>query len=268
MTAAARFPARSDPANNQLFLLCGASHNRKNFLFLGSDAGGERAATLYSLLGTAKLSGVNPEAYLRHVLTVIADHPVNRVEALTLKPDAPRYRTYEGGAGRTNSKQTIVDREPFAQALPHMSEADLLYLNRMVVERLNLLTQAKSTMQLAQFTEGDRVSLTDNDGAVKTGTTLRLNKKTVSLRTAFALRYKRVDILTFRSRNLLRFNPSSLCHLRPELDLPTKSLSKLSGPICARDRTTSKKFPLNNRVIQHFSSVCIQLIEHSQWRSS
>lgn len=55
---------------------------RKSYLFLGSDVGDERAATLYSLLGTAKLNDINPEAYLRHVLTVIADYPVNRVSAL------------------------------------------------------------------------------------------------------------------------------------------------------------------------------------------
>jgi len=55
---------------------------RKNYLFLGSDAGGERAAAMYSLLGIVKLNGVNPEAYLRHVLSVIADHPVNRVDEL------------------------------------------------------------------------------------------------------------------------------------------------------------------------------------------
>lgn len=55
---------------------------RKNFLFLGSDAGGERAATMYSLLGTVKLNGMNPEAYLRHVLSVIADHPVNQIDEL------------------------------------------------------------------------------------------------------------------------------------------------------------------------------------------
>lgn len=62
--------------------LRGISLGRKNYLFLGSDAGGERAATMYSLLGTAKLNGINPEAYLRHVLTVIADHPVNRIDEL------------------------------------------------------------------------------------------------------------------------------------------------------------------------------------------
>ena len=55
---------------------------RKNYLFAGSDAGGERAAAIYSLVGSAKLNGLDPEAYLRHVLTVIADHPVSRIAEL------------------------------------------------------------------------------------------------------------------------------------------------------------------------------------------
>ena len=55
---------------------------RKNYLFAGSDAGGERAAAIYSLLGTAKLNGLDPEAYLRTVLERIADHPINRIEEL------------------------------------------------------------------------------------------------------------------------------------------------------------------------------------------
>ncbi len=55
---------------------------RKNWLFAGSDAGGERAAAIYSLIGTAKLNGLDPEAYLRQVIGCIADHPVNRVDEL------------------------------------------------------------------------------------------------------------------------------------------------------------------------------------------
>ena len=55
---------------------------RKNFLFCGSDAGGERAAAIYSLLGTAKLNGLDPELYLRRVLEQIADHPINRIHEL------------------------------------------------------------------------------------------------------------------------------------------------------------------------------------------
>jgi len=65
---------------------------RKNYLFAGSDAGGERAASIYSLIGTAKLNGLDPEAYLRDVLTRIADHPVNRIGDLlpwNLSADAP-----------------------------------------------------------------------------------------------------------------------------------------------------------------------------------
>jgi len=58
------------------------SLGRKNFLFFGSDHGGERGALLYSLIGTCKLNGVDPESYLRHVLDVIADWPINRVSEL------------------------------------------------------------------------------------------------------------------------------------------------------------------------------------------
>ena len=47
---------------------------RKNYLFAGSDAGGRRAAALYSLIETAKLNGVNPQHYLTNVLARIATH--------------------------------------------------------------------------------------------------------------------------------------------------------------------------------------------------
>ena len=62
--------------------LRGVALGRKNYLFAGSDAGGERAAAIYSLIGSAKLNGLDPEAYLRQVVTRIADHPINRIDEL------------------------------------------------------------------------------------------------------------------------------------------------------------------------------------------
>jgi transposase len=62
--------------------LRGVALGRKNYLFAGSDAGGERAAAIYSLIGSAKLNNLDPEAYLRELLTHIADHPINRIEQL------------------------------------------------------------------------------------------------------------------------------------------------------------------------------------------
>lgn len=55
---------------------------RKNYLFAGADYGGQRAASIYSLIGTAKLNGLDPEAYLRYVLEHIAEYPINRIDEL------------------------------------------------------------------------------------------------------------------------------------------------------------------------------------------
>jgi transposase len=58
------------------------SLGRTNFLFAGSDPGGERSAAIYSLLDSAKLNGYNPEAFIRAVLERIADRPINRIYEL------------------------------------------------------------------------------------------------------------------------------------------------------------------------------------------
>lgn len=62
--------------------LRGCVLGRKNYLFLGADSGGERAAAMYSLISSAKINNLDPEAYLRHVFTHIADHPINRIVEL------------------------------------------------------------------------------------------------------------------------------------------------------------------------------------------
>jgi len=66
---------------------------RKNYLFAGSDAGGDRAAAMYSLIGSAKLNGLDPELYLRNVLAQIADHPISRIEKLLPWNLAPSLQT-------------------------------------------------------------------------------------------------------------------------------------------------------------------------------
>jgi transposase len=62
--------------------LRGIALGRKCWLFCGSDRGGERAAVMYSLIGTAKLNGVDPQAWLADVLARIADHPARHLADL------------------------------------------------------------------------------------------------------------------------------------------------------------------------------------------
>ena len=71
---------------------------RKNFLFAGSDHGGERAAAMYTLIGSAKLNGIDPELYLRTVLARIADHPISRIQDLLPWNMAPSLQTHSSQA--------------------------------------------------------------------------------------------------------------------------------------------------------------------------
>ena len=62
--------------------LRGVAIGRKNYLFAGSDAGGRRAAAMYALIETAKLNGLDPQAYLADLLGRIGDHPAKRLAEL------------------------------------------------------------------------------------------------------------------------------------------------------------------------------------------
>jgi transposase len=71
---------------------------RKNFLFAGSDHGGERAAAMYTLIGSAKLNGLDPELYLRTVLAQIADHPISQIQDLLPWNLAPSLQIHSSQA--------------------------------------------------------------------------------------------------------------------------------------------------------------------------
>jgi transposase len=71
---------------------------RKNFLFVGSDCGGERAAAMHSLIGSAKLNGLDPELYLRAVLAQILDHPISKIQDLLPWNLAPSLQTHASKA--------------------------------------------------------------------------------------------------------------------------------------------------------------------------
>ena len=62
--------------------LRGIALGRKSWLFAGSDRGGQRAAVLYSLIVTAKMNDVDPQAWLADVLARIAEHPAHRIDEL------------------------------------------------------------------------------------------------------------------------------------------------------------------------------------------
>src|SRR3954454_7168568 len=59
--------------------LRGVAVGRRNWTFAGSDRGGERAAAVYTLVETAKLNGVDPQAWLADVLARLPDHPAKRI---------------------------------------------------------------------------------------------------------------------------------------------------------------------------------------------
>ena len=77
----------------------------------------------------------------------------------------------------------LEDRRGAADAVRRMGEEDLHYLNGLIVERLKLLSQARSTALLAHFNLGDRVGFPAPTGGKKTGVILKLNKKTATIRT-------------------------------------------------------------------------------------
>ena len=80
-----------------------------------------------------------------------------------------------------NGDFELADRAQVTEAIWKLSEEDLHFLNRVIVERLRLISQARSTVMLAHFSVGDRVRFSTGAGDQKTGVIVRLNKKTASI---------------------------------------------------------------------------------------
>ena len=78
-------------------------------------------------------------------------------------------------------KQT--DSRRIEEFIKSLNEEELRYLNRLIVERLKLISQAKSTKAMAKHNLGDLVEFPDNEGNIVSGRIIRLNKKTVSILT-------------------------------------------------------------------------------------
>lgn len=78
---------------------------------------------------------------------------------------------------------TLKDRQTAAEAIRHLGEEDLRFLNRLIVERLKLIAQAQSTALMSRFNIGDRVGFQSPSGEWKSGIVQKLNKKTISILT-------------------------------------------------------------------------------------
>jgi len=77
----------------------------------------------------------------------------------------------------------LPEQKRIEDFIKSLGRDELLYINRLVVERLKLLSQARSTEAMARFNVGDMVEFTGNDGRPMRGMIFKLNKKTVSLKT-------------------------------------------------------------------------------------
>ena len=82
-----------------------------------------------------------------------------------------------------NDRLELMDRAAAVETIRRMNEDDLRFLNRLIVDRLKLIGQARSTAMLAHFSVGDRVAFQSSSGEQKTGVIIRLNKKTASIAT-------------------------------------------------------------------------------------
>lgn len=94
-----------------------------------------------------------------------------------------RNRTSRSGSGPASEPVRFLDRDSAARSIGELGEADLRFLNRLIVERLKLLDRARSTALMAEFHLGQRVRFRGPSGQEIEGAVVRLNAKTVGILT-------------------------------------------------------------------------------------
>src|SRR5438477_1406961 len=109
-------PASSLPMNIQLFRLCKALHNRRNWLFLGNDDAGDVNAAFVSLLASCGLHQIEPWAYLRDLLCLLPSWPSQRV--LELAP-VNWHKTLEGSDTQQQLAANVFRRFTLDRPLVH-----------------------------------------------------------------------------------------------------------------------------------------------------
>jgi hypothetical protein len=80
-----------------------------------------------------------------------------------------------------NETVKLLDKYSAVEAIKKLGVDDLRFLNRLIIERLKILHQVKSSLQMSKFNIGDKVSFQGANGEIKRGIIHRLNKKTVSI---------------------------------------------------------------------------------------
>jgi len=105
-----------------------------------------------------------------------------QIHAVAKKLQQQNSAFHRGGAMPTDTFK-LEDKDSTAEAIRRLGEEDLLYLNHLIVERLKLISQARSTSLMAAFGPGDHVEFKNQSGERKTGSVLQLHKKTASIRT-------------------------------------------------------------------------------------
>ena len=95
----------------------------------------------------------------------------------------------------------LVDRATIAEMIGHLGEEDLIFLNRVIIDRLHLIDQAKSVCLMARFYVGAKVAFWDQDGEYHMGTIIKLNQKTASIHTDDGRRWKVSPSLLVEMKN-------------------------------------------------------------------